>query len=199
MASQTDVVNIGLTLLGSDRILSIDDSVKAAREAKAIYDHVRDALLAGYNWTFAKSRASLSAQTAAPEFQFSKKYAMPSDCLRLLFIGDYYVGADLVDYRGSPSEEYEIEGRDILTDLGAPLNIKYVKRITNTAQYHPNFVLMFGAKLAYHLAEPLTQSASKQDRAENVFKQELKTAIRANAIEMPPTRLADDDWILSRQ
>lgn len=198
MASQIEIVNLALTFLGDARILSIDDDTKPARESKAVYDNVRDALFGGYNWSFAKTRAQLSASASTPSFQFGYQYEMPTNCLRLLFIGDYYVGADLVDYRGSPVGEYEIEGRNILTDLGAPLNIKYIQRITDTSKYHPNFVMCLAAKLAYHLAEPLTQSNSKKGDAEVTFKRELNTAVRANAIELPPDRLADDDWVLSR-
>lgn len=198
MASQTEIVNVCMTLLGEDRVTSIDDNVKQARAAKAMWGISRDALLSAYNWSFAKARAQLSALAGAPSFQFSLKYQMPSDCLRLTFIGDYYVGADLTNYRGSPTEEYAIEGREILTNIAAPLNIKYVKRVTDTALFQANFAKAFGAQLAIDLCEELTQSDSKKAAASAYLRDQIKLAVRANAIELPPQKQPDDEWLLSR-
>lgn len=199
MSSKIEIVNTALTLLGEVRIISIDDDVKPAREAKAIYDITRDALLASYNWSFAKERASLSALADAPAFEYDLQYQFPSDALRILFIGDYYVGVDLSDYRGSSTSEFTIEGRKILTNMAAPLNIKYVKRVTDTTQMTAPFTMAFAAKLAEMLAEPLTQSDQKRARAEASLKEAISLAIRSNAIELPPEKLADDEWILSRR
>lgn len=198
MASKVEIVNVALTLLGESRIMSIDDDVKAAREAKAVYDIVRDALLANYNWTFAKQRVSLPALVSVPAFQYSKQYKLPVDCLRLVFVGDYYVGASLADYRTIPDELYAIEGGMILTDLSAPLNIKFVARVTDTTQFAPAFTMAFASKLAMSLVEPLSQSAQKYQIAEAQFRDDLRLAIRSNAIEQPPIKLPDDEWLLAR-
>jgi hypothetical protein len=189
---------MALTLLGESRILSLADNSKPAREAAAMYDIARDSLLGGYNWSFAKTRAQLPASTDIPAFEFDYIFPLPSDCLRLTFIGDYYVGADMSDYRGAPSDIYTIEGRNILTSLDAPLNVKYIRRVTDTTLFAPNFVSTFASRLAVMLAEPLTQSDSKRMRAEDAYKKELSIAIRANAIELPPQSIADSEWILAR-
>lgn len=198
MASQVEIVNYALTLLGQDRILSIDDDLKAAREAKAVYSIVRDALLAGYTWSFAKTRASIPASVTVPAFQFANTYPLPVDCLRIIMIGDIYVGADLTDYRNTPVEEYAIEGREILTDLPAPLKLRYIKQVTDTTQFSANFSESLGCSLAERLAEPVAQSETKRDRATVAFKDSISKAVRANAIELAPQKLADDEWILSR-
>lgn len=198
MATVIDIVNVALTLLGESRIVSLLDNSKPAREANAIYEQVRDSLLAGHTWSFAKTRAQLPALVTPPLFEYSYAFQLPSDCLRVVMVGEYYVGVDLTDYRGSPTEEFTIEGRQILTNLGAPLNLKYVKRVEDSTQFSANFVACLSARLAEKLAEPLTQSDSKRARAESAFKDELKLAIRSNAIELPPQKFADDEWILSR-
>ena len=198
MATVIEIANTALTLLGESRIMSLDDNVKAAREVKAIFDITRDSLLAGYNWSFAKTRAQLPALAATPAFEYGYAYQIPSDCLRLTFIGDYYVGADMTDYRGAPTELYTIEGRGILTDMSAPLNVKYIKRVTDSTQFGASYSMSLSAKLAALLAEPLTQSDSKRARAEEEFNKQVRLAIRANAIELPPQKMADDEWILSR-
>lgn len=198
MSSETEIANAALTLLGEKRISSLDDSSKPARELKAIFTITRDALLAGYNWSFAMARTKLSPLADVPAFDYGLQFLMPTECLRVIQISQIYVGADLTDYRNYDTSEYVIEGRNILTDLDNPLPIRYVKRITDTTLFIPNFVSAFAAKLAYDGAEPITQSGSKKDRAMQQYKTELSIAIRANAIELPPRKLPDDEWLLSR-
>lgn len=198
MATIVDIVNVGLTLLGESRIASLLDNSKPAREANAIYEQVRDSLLAGYTWSFAKARAQLPASATPPLFEYANAFQLPAGCLRITMVGDFYVGVDLTDYRGSPTQEFTIEGREILTNLGAPLNLKYINRVEDSTQFSPNFCSAFSAKLAEKLAESLTQSDSKRGRAEAAFNNEIRLAIRANAIELPPQKFADDEWIMSR-
>lgn len=198
MPSSTSIVNEALVLLGEARILSLDDNSKPAREAKAIYDQTRDAVLAAYNWSFAKKRLSIPALAEAPAFGYSLKYQLPGDCLRLVYVGDYYVGADLTDYRGSDTSEFTVEGRTILANWSAPLNIIYIHRNENPNEYSAPFTQAFAARLAIKLAETLTQSNTKKESVINDFNMAISQAIRSNAIELPPQKLADDEWILSR-
>lgn len=205
-AAIVDIVNMALTRLGETRIVSMSDNVKPAREANAIYETTKDALLGGYNWSFAKTRAILTASVTPPAFEYALAYDLPANCLRVLFVGDYYAGVDMTDARGAPTELFTIEGRQILTDMGTmtppssdnKINIKYVKKEDDVTKFSINFTSALVAKLAENLAEPLTQSDTKRARAESTFKDEIRLAIRANAIELPPQKLADDEWILAR-
>jgi len=198
MASEVEIVNAAMTLLGEGRITSLDDDIKQAREAKAIFTIERDALLAGYTWSFAKARAQLAALVGAPAFEYALQYNLPTDCLRLIFVGDYYVGMDLTDYRGSSTKEFAIEGKKILTGMSSPLNVQYIYRVTDTAQFTAPFVKAFACQLAASLAEPLTQSATKRQAAESALNHAISLAVRANAIELPPEKLPDDEWLQSR-
>lgn len=198
MASEVDAVNVALTLLGENRITSLDDDVKQAREAKAIFEINRNALLAGYAWSFALFRRQLAALAEVPAFQFSTYYQLPTGCLRVVQVGDFFPGVDLTDYRSAPVDEFEIEGRKIATNLGSPLNFKGVDTITDVNTWSANFLKAFAAYLAFDLAEPLTQSQSKKESAGQALTREISLAVRANAIQLPPKKLADDEWLLSR-
>lgn len=198
MASEVQIANFALTLLGEKRIVSLSDASKQAREIKALFEMTRDALLAGYNWVFAMTRTQLSPLAEVPAFQFGQQFQLPTDCLRIVLIGETYVGADLSDFRGFPVDEFVLEGRRILTDLGAPLSLRYVKQVTDTTQFDPSFAKAFAARLAADAAEAITQSAGKRDRAEVAFQKEINLATRANAIQLPPVKLADDEWMASR-
>lgn len=199
MRSDVEIVNAALTLLGEGRIMSLAENTKPARESNAIYGIVRDSLISSYNWSFSKSRAALPALVDPPVGeQFSLQYQLPTDCLRVIMVGNVYVGVDLSSYRSAPSSEYSIEGRKILTNFGSPLSVVYASRITDSTQFSASFCEALSTKLASYLAEPLTQSDSKRARAEAAFKQALSNAVRANAIEMPPQGIPDDEWIMSR-
>ncbi len=198
MASDVGIVNLALTLLGSSRIISLGDDTKPAREANAIYAITRDSLLAKYNWSFAKTRTELSPDATPPQFGFANRFLLPSDCLRLLLVNEQYAGFDLTNYRGVPTEQYTIEGRYILAEWNGPLPLRYIRQVVDSGLFPPVFVEMFGCQLAMDLCEPLTQSAGKWQKASVRFQQALRDAIRTNAIELPPNKLADDEWIMSR-
>lgn len=196
--SDVKIVNIALTMLGEERILSLDDDIKAARDAKAVYDTVRDALFGAYTWSFAKTRTLLAADATAPVFGFARSFPMPVDCLRLVLVNEIYAGVDLTNYRGSPVQDFTIEGRNILTNYPAPLPVRYIRRVTETGLYIPSFDMALAAALAESLAEPLTQSNSKKEYAAAQLRMHIRNAVKANAIELPPEKLADDEWIMSR-
>jgi hypothetical protein len=198
MASEVEIVNVALTLLGEGRISSLDENTKPAREAKALFEINRNSMLAGYNWSFAMARTTLPALADAPAWGYGLKYAFPPNALRLVQVDEFFYGADLTDYRNVATEHFTIEGREILTDIGAPLKVRYVNTITDTAKFQANFVKALGAYLAADLAEPLTNSRSKRELALGQLQREISLAIRANAIELPPQKLADDEWLLSR-
>lgn len=198
MPSQVDIANRALTKLGEARIMSLSDDVEAARAVSSLWDIVRDNELRARTWNFSVKRTSLAALNSTPSFGFEYEFQLPSDCLRVLMIGEYYPGPSLTDYRNSPEAEWQIEGRKILTDYAAPLYIRYVASITDTGSWDAMFVEAFASKLAVELAERLTQSSTKRDFAWREYETALRMAVRADAIENPPEPLADDAWILSR-
>lgn len=198
MASNVDIANRALTKLGEGRLISLGDDTKAGREVNSMFHIVRDAELRAHNWRFAIKRARLAALVAAPEFGYTYQYRPPADCLRILEVGDVYPGADLSDYVGMPSSEYAYEGGLILTNIAAPLKLRYIARIEDPTLYDALFVEAFACKLAMELAEPLTQSSTKRELAQREYDRAIALAVKANSIELPPVKAADDTWVLAR-
>ena len=198
MASSVAIGNRALTKVGEARIQSLSDDLEAARVISAAWDILRDDELRAHNWGFAMTRASLAALVSAPDWGFDRQFQLPSDCLRVVQVGEYWPGPSLTDYRGSADLMYRIERGKILTDLSAPLKIRYVARIEDTGSWDSAFVEAFACRLAMEIAERITQSTSKRELAYGEYKRALSMAHRANAIEKPPEPLADDTWILSR-
>lgn len=181
--------------LGAARINSIDDDVKNAREAKAIWAVKRDAELAANPWSFATTRASIPATSTAPAFGFGYAYPLPADYLAMVEVGQFWAMYEPSD--GGPW--FAIEGDEILTDEGSPLRIRYVRRIENAGLFPALFVEALACRLAAELAEPLTQSLQKRQAAWREHAQAVSLARRRNAIERPPQRTVDDSWTIARR
>jgi len=201
VSSQTDICNLALDILGKPTIVNITDPSNAARALNAIYDTRRRALLEGPAvWRFSVKRGSLAASATAPvSGPFQTQYPFPTDCIRPLLVGDTWPGLDLSDYRLGPVDnDYQIEGRMILCDFGAPLSIMYVSDVTDTTLFNPHFVNYFGADLAWWACERITGSIERQSLAANRRELARKEATASNALVRVPEIPADDTWIASR-
>jgi hypothetical protein len=201
MASTVDVCNLALSILGQASIASITDNSNSARILNIEYDLLRRGMLEGPGiWRFSVKRASLPSLTQVPvSGPFTTMYAMPSDCLRPLQIGDTYAGLDLSDYRMGPTDaDYSIEGKNILCDYGSPLSLQYVADVTDATLFNPNFVIAFAAQLAWTTCERLTGSDAKQEAANKRKTLATSAALASSALVSPPTYPGDDSWILAR-
>jgi hypothetical protein len=201
MASQVDVCDLCLSILGKPTIASLTDNSNAARVLNVEYDLVRRALLTGRaTWRFSVKRTSLAVSAMAPASgPFTQQYPLPGDCLRVLLAGNTYPGLDLSDYRLGPTDAgYSVEGRNILCDYGSPLSLMYVSDVTDTTQFDPWFVVYFASELAYSCCERLTGSDSKQQAAKMRRDNALIQAAASNALVNTPQFPADDTYIASR-
>lgn len=193
MASQVGICNRALTKLGDKRITSLEEDSKAAAALNSMYDDVLDACLRAHVWSFAKTRAQLAALADAPLFGFGYQYRLPSDFLRLIQIGQFLV-YPRTDTRGL----FSIESGSVLTDLQAPLNIRYTRRITDPNAMDALFREVFACRLAIESCETLTQSSTKRQAAWAEHDRAIADAIRVNAIERPSQPVGDDTWLESR-
>lgn len=199
MANNVDIANSALTKLGETRIMSLTENAKGAREINAVFTLRRDKLLRAFNWNFALTRTSLSALADEPDWGYTLQYQLPADCLRVVQVNDVWVIPGLSDFMGGPDDEpFKIEGRRILTNYAAPLKVRYLKRVTNPAEFDACFVEVFAYDLAYETCEAITQSSTKKESLREGKRMEILEAIRANAIELPPSQVPDDSWIASR-
>lgn len=197
-ASNVAIANLALTKLGDLRILNLTDNTKPAREVNAVFDMARDYLQRRFSWRYCIKRANLAADTSTPLWDWSYQYPIPSDCLRILQVGQYYPTPNLSDLISSGGQEYVLEGKYILSNQAGPLKLRYLSRVTDPVQFDTTFDMAFSAYLAYLVAEPLTASAEQKQMAYNDYRNAIKDAVIANAIENPPESLADQTWILAR-
>lgn len=198
MASVIDVANRALTKLGSSRITSLDDDVKAARSINSCFYDILDAELRKNRWSFAMKRSSMAALSDAPAFGFTYQYQLPDDYLRLDMLDDRYPDIVMDNYVNTETAEYQIESGKILTDIVAPLKIRYVCRCLDPNLWDPLFREALACKIAAEICEDLTQSNEKRKMAWQEYQQAISDAKRCNAIERPPQQQPDNQFIFSR-
>ena len=150
--SVTKICNMALGKLGSTRINDIDDSTEDSPQiilCRLHYEQTRDALIRSHFWRFASGRATLSQDTTDPDFEWDNQFILPTDFLRL---------KSLFSDNGTTTENtrfsYAIEGDRLLTDEGS-VDLRYIKKITDTSKFDPLFVEVLILQLALKFVGPL--------------------------------------------
>jgi hypothetical protein len=189
MTSQTGICNRALEKLGEQPIVSISDGTKQAQALKRVYQDSLEALLVEYPWHFAKKRAALPAAAARPEWGFNYAYPVPADFLRLLAIKD----GPAFSLEAGPSGS-----QAILSDATAPLSILYLYAVSDPGRLPPHFVEAFSSKLAFDIAEDLTQSNTKKDILAQLFAADLLKAKRINGLQKAPDAFPSFSWLTAR-
>lgn len=105
-ADEITICNEALGHLGEYEVSSSKTSEKQYVICERYYDAAVQEVLCEHPWNEAKKRAYVVESADAPVFGFSHQFALPTDCLRLLRIGD---GDGDWDF-------WEVEGGYILTN-----------------------------------------------------------------------------------
>lgn len=200
MSNDTAIANRALTKVGDQRILSLLDDTNAGRTLNSMFTLVRDAELRRHRWKFSITRTSLLALVTAPAWGYQYQFPLPSDYLALVQVNDFYVRP--MSKNAAPwSIERSSDGTGtvLLTDLAAPLYVRYVSRVEDSSLFDPLFVESFACKLAYEACEALTQSNTKKDSLAKDYQFSLTEAVRVDAIELPPDELPWGSWLESRE
>lgn len=193
-SSAVQIANRALTKLGDARILSLTEDSNGARVLNSMFEAVRDAELRRHRWKFALARAELLADADAPAFGFSYAYELPADFLGLVQVSEYVL-RPYTPERGP----WQREGTKILTDLPAPLRIRYIKRVENPGLFDPLFCEAFACRLAFESCESLTQSSTKKQAAREDYAEAVQEAMRCDAIEATADLLPQGSWLDSRE
>lgn len=183
-SSDVDICNLALQRLGAKSISSLSEDSTAGRECNRVYAHARDSELRAHPWNFARARASLAASSTAPLFEFTNQFPLPTDYLRLL--------------PNNEVTDWQIEGRNILTDDGAPLKIIYLKRVTDPNDFDELFLELLVSRIANDIAEKITQSNTKKETATLAYRTAKAEARKINSFENVPKAPPTDTWINAR-
>tara|TARA_R110000787_G_scaffold91459_2_gene192791 strand:+ start:11888 stop:12442 length:555 start_codon:yes stop_codon:yes gene_type:complete len=164
-----EIANRAITYLGGDTITSLEDDTKEGRACLRLYEQSRDQLLRDHPWNFSIKRAVLAANTTAPLWEYTNAFDFPNDTIRIIEVDTL--------------EEWAVEGRQIVTDAAAPLNIVYVERVNDPNLFDTKFIEAFSIRLAADIAYDITASQSVVQGAENKYLQLIQTARLIDAQE----------------
>lgn len=189
MASEVSICNRALQKLGAGRITSLTQDSVSARACNVCYEELRDAELSAHEWSFALDRAELAADATAPDFGRANAFQLPTDYLRL---ARPYVEDNINDL------DWIIEGQKIYSDDSDPIQIRYVKRITDPNIMHVLFREALASRMALEMCEELTQSVSKKEGLWKDYLATIREARRVNAILKVPAVPPTDPWLTVR-
>jgi hypothetical protein len=189
MASVVQICNRALQKLGSKRITDIEEDSVEARSCNVLYEDLRDAELRAHPWNFAIARSEIAADSETPDWGRANSFTLPADFLFLL--EDYPEDNSLI-------KDWQIEGRKILTDDDAPIQIRYIKIVTDPNEMDPLFREALATKMAIELCEELTQSNTKKEGLKDDYKEIISQARKRNAIENVAAEPPTDIWLTAR-
>jgi len=174
MSSIVDICNSALNQIGASNIIALTEDSKAARILNQRYEYVRDSVFRSHPWNCLIRRVILAPDTAEPAFEFGKQFTLPTDpyCLRVLNIDD----SDTI---------FRVEGRKILCNEDT-VNLTYVARITDPAQYDLSLTETLAAALAADVAYPIIGSTSLAANMITLYDKKLSEARFVDATEGMP-------------
>ena len=174
MASEVDIINSAMNMIGSSNIIARDEDSKAARVSNQRYDSIRDAVLRAHPWNCAVTRRSLAPDSETPAFDWDFQFTLPADpyCLRVLRL-------DYLDI------EFRVEGRKIVSNESS-INLIYIARVTDPNEYDTLLQESIAARLAADVSFTLSQSTSLTQNMFNLYESKLKEARFVDATEGTP-------------
>jgi len=184
------ICNLALARLGDSRITLLSDTTAQAQYCSLFYAQTLEELQTEFDWQFCRKLASLTADATPPAFGYARRFAVPSDFLRLIRLN----GID----EDENFSKWEIVNGFIHTDFAAPAQIEYIAHVTDSAKFPAVFVEIFSAKLAANLALPLTGSKElfvhmSEVFSSNVQRPSVKALILATAKDRPSSTLTEDE------
>jgi hypothetical protein len=174
MASEVEIINSALNMIGASNIISRGEDSKSARVTNQRFDAVRDAVFRAHPWNCLVTRVTLAADSTAPTFTWANAFTLPTDpyCLRVLRL-------DYLDI------EFRVEGRKIVCDEST-VNLMYLGRVTDPNEWDTLLHEAIAARLAADISFALVQSTSLTQGMFALYEQKLSEARFVDASEGTP-------------
>jgi len=181
MASDVDICNSALNMIGASNIVSLTEDSRAARVCNQRYEFVRDAVSRAHPWNCLVRRASIAADADSPAFEFEYQFTLPNNpyCLRIIRPQDI----DTI---------YRIEGRKVLANT-TPFKFIYIARVTDPNEYDQLFIETIAARLAADISYALVNSATLTASLFDIYNQKLSEARFVDATEGTPDNVVNQD------
>lgn len=193
-ASPTDVCNIANDHMRQPHVANVDDPTTTEEEILSrAYDLQRRAVLEKAQWNFATAEATIPLAAPAPTVDYTDKYILPSDYLKLRYIGGFSVYERVFDY--------DIRENYILCNNGGAgsLDIVYVKDITDVSKWPATALNVLALEIALKTVYQFTGRASEVERIFGLVQKEWPDALSKDGQERPPRRVQYSKYMAARR
>lgn len=165
-----DICNLALDELKQLPIKSITTPVSTTEQICARnYDAIRRECLFAHPWKFAIKRDQWTPDpTTKPLFGYLYAYNLPNDYVRLVTVGD--------DYLGDLRQQFEIENNQLLAVAGDVVfdgttkDVRYIKDVVDVTKFSPGFITYFRLKLALRMSNKFNVSQQIKSSIKDDFK-----------------------------
>lgn len=195
--SSVDICSLALDILKQGAIQSINPPVTVPEKICARwYDMTRQECLAAHPWKFAIKRDMWTPDAAAPVFGYTYAYNVPADYIRLITVGNDYLG-DLV-------REREVENGQILmtsgtaTD-GTTIQVRYIYDLTSVTKMSPLFIKYFILQLALNMANKFSITSTLRKQIQDEFNMVQAEAKAVNGQENKIKRIQTSKILTKRR
>lgn len=187
--SKSFVANMAMDYVGQSSVSDIDNPTTPTEIIVARhYDNIRRQVLRMVCPHFALA-PGVCSRSGTPDFDYSDKYQLPDDFVKLSRIGEK--GSELY------GADYKIYGRELYINASGASSIKieYIKDETEVTKWDADFIKVVALFLAEATAYQITKKQSVVAGISALIRQELPDLLSAKGQERPPTRYEISPWI----
>jgi hypothetical protein len=193
MASDAEIANVALRLIGQTSITSLTEGTTTANIVDDIFSELRDDLLRAHSWNFATKRAELARSVTAPAFEFDYAYPMPADWLRTVSAHNNDAGHGTMLYR----VEYVASQLCVVTSE-SEVFLRYIYKVTDPNLMSSDFRRAFALGLARDLAVPIASSNALQQQLDQQFNRKMAQSRSTDAMGAFPEIRPRGSWASAR-
>lgn len=177
MASDLDITNMALLMLGDDPLTATQFTANTARRsvvAQQFLPTCRDQFVKSFPWNIATVRAQWTADAGiTPAWGYQYQYTVPALCLRVLLVDE--------------DPDFVREANHILAD-DSTIDVLYLEQIRDYNLFNAEQAYALATLLAATIAEPLTGKADRTTGLMQLYMERLRIAQGVDGQEgTPPT------------
>lgn len=188
--SSTDVANLACDALGLPPVTSVDAPTTNTEKTLARhYDDCRRATLRESIFNFSRAQATLARDPVAPLFDYSDRYAMPADFIRLLTINEFDITNSLSPLLWYACFDFAEGYIDINAGGAAQLQIRYIQDIIDVTKWDANMANIVALRMAKRVCMALTNDRSKLSDVSALLKEALQDSLAIGGQENRPRRI----------
>lgn len=189
-ATELEIINMALDHLDEEFAIADNDQRPSVLILTRNFAQTRDALLVRHPWNFAVESQNLTTSTTSTA-GWDYTFAIPAEVLRILPL-------QVRGRAGGQPIMHERRGSLLYVNAGDPLQVRYIKRVTDVTLFSPLFVEVLALALALRVAHAITHKQSYVDRLTAAYDRAMADAQRIDSLEGSAEAPLGEDWETAR-